>query len=343
MESNVRPIEWKDGALLLLDQTKLPRAIEYRSFTRWEDVADAIRTMIVRGAPAIGVTAAYGLALAAQSIPEQTLADEAIVRLRAAAAGLRDTRPTAVNLSWAVDRVLARIEADPQAWRTIAVAEAEAIQREDLESSMRLGEYGAQMLPDGACVFTHCNAGALATSGWGTALGVIRSAIAQGKHINVYAGETRPRLQGLRLTAWELLEDGIPVTVMTDGMAGWAMRKGKITYVLVGADRIAANGDTANKIGTYSVAVLAKVHQIPFYVAAPLSTVDFAITTGADIPIELRDTSEITHIEGAEVAPDGVNVWNPAFDVTPGEYVSAIITERGIAWPPYTESLEGLR
>jgi methylthioribose-1-phosphate isomerase len=344
MPAQLRPIEWSDGVLVLLDQTRLPQDVAYLHIRRWEEAAEAIRTMIVRGAPAIGITAGYGLALAAAAVPDAASADEIIGALEAAAGGLRRTRPTAVNLSWAVDRVLgaARAEQDANAAavRGAVVREARAIHDEDLESCKRMGEFGADLLPDEGTVLTHCNAGALATAGWGTALGVIRSAIARGKRIRVWADETRPRLQGMRLTAWELVHDGIPVTVVTDNMAGWAMRRGKIDCVIVGADRIAANGDTANKIGTYSAAVLADAHRIPFYVAAPLSTVDFSIPSGDAIPIEERDVSEVLAVGGVRLAPDGVDAWNPAFDVTPASLIAGIITEEGVARPPYESSLQ---
>jgi methylthioribose-1-phosphate isomerase len=341
----LRPIRWSDGVLILLDQTLLPRAVEHARIARWEDAADAISRMVVRGAPAIGIAAAYGLALAANALPAAASPDDVVRSLEAAGDGLRATRPTAVNLAWAVDRVLDRVRAlrpDGATAGECVLSEAHKIHDEDLESCKRIGSFGAELIPDGAAVLTHCNAGALATAGWGTALGVIRSAIVQGKKLTVYADETRPRLQGMRLTAWELLHDGIPVTLVTDGMAGWAMQRHLIDCVIVGADRIAANGDTANKIGTYSLATLARAHAIPFYVAAPLSTVDFAIETGAQIPIEERDPTEITHIDGVELAPSGASAWNPAFDVTPASLITAIITDKGIAEPPYNESLKEL-
>jgi methylthioribose-1-phosphate isomerase len=342
----VRPIEWSDGTLVLLDQTRLPQDVEYLHIGRWQDAAEAIRTMVVRGAPAIGITAGYGLALAAGAVPDDASADEMIRRIEVAVEGLRQTRPTAVNLSWAVDRIVGMAKAEHKggavAIREVVLAEARAIHDEDLESCKRMGEFGADLLPDEGVVLTHCNAGALATAGWGTALGVIRSAVARGKRITVYADETRPRLQGMRLTAWELAHDGIPVTVITDSMAGWAMRRRKIDCVIVGADRIAANGDVANKIGTYTVAVLAKAHGIPFYVAAPLSTVDLSIASGEGVPIEERDVAEILAIAGTQLAPAGVDAWNPAFDVTPAPLIAAIITENGVARPPYERSLQEL-
>ncbi len=284
------------------------------------EVAAAIRDMTVRGAPAIGVAAAFGMALAG-------LQHE---NLRAAAVELCAARPTAVNLAWAVDRML-RANGTP--------AEAEAIFREDIEANHRIGRFGAELLGARATVLTHCNAGALATAGYGTALGVVRAAVEQGKQVAVFAGETRPYLQGARLTAWELQQDGIDVTLITDSMAGHFFQQGKFDAVLVGADRIAANGDTANKIGTYTIAVLALAHGVPFYVAAPISTVDIVTPTGAAIPIEERSAAEVVNIGGVRIAPDGIGVRHPAFDVTPARLISAIITDRGVLRPPYEESI----
>jgi len=359
---DIRPVEWVDGKVRLIDQTVLPAEFKTIEYTDYHDVADAIRTMIVRGAPAIGVTAALGMALGARQI-DTSDPQEFMRRFEEIADEFRSTRPTAVNLFWAIDRMLqtaGRIRCNPspalpatgrelppprcgEGWggvaayagdiRRILEDEAVAILREDIEINRALGRNGAELLKDGWTVLTHCNAGALATAGYGTALGVIRAAVESGKRIEVIADETRPRLQGMKLTAWELARIGVPVTIITDNMAAWAMSRGMIDCVVVGADRIAANGDTANKIGTYGVAVLAKAHGIPFYVAAPISTVDFAIPDGSHIPIEEREECEVTHIAGIRIAPEGVCAWNPAFDVTPAGYVTAIITERGVIEP----------
>jgi methylthioribose-1-phosphate isomerase len=333
-------IAWRDGTLVLLDQRRLPAVEEYLTCRRLRDAAEAIRSMVVRGAPAIGVTAAYALALAAAESPAADVCD--LRRdLDRAAAELKATRPTAVNLAWAVDRVLAGLgdTADPGALRRQVLDAAERMHREDVAANRALGRHGAELLADGDTVLTHCNAGALATAGYGTALGVIRAAVEAGKRVAVLADETRPFLQGARLTAWELQRDGIPVTVITDGMAGWALRSGRVQAVVVGADRIARNGDTANKIGTYQVAVLARENRVPFYVAAPTSTIDLATPTGDGIPIEQRDPAEVTGLGPARVVPEGVQVLNPAFDVTPARYLSAIVTERGVARPPFERSL----
>jgi methylthioribose-1-phosphate isomerase len=317
---SVQPIRWRGDALDLLDQRKLPREEIYVTCRTPAEVADAIRTMVVRGAPAIGVTAAFGMALA-------KLRGEDV---NEAARLLRATRPTAVNLAWAIERML-RTDG--------SVAEAEAMFEEDVEANRRIGRFGADLLGSRATLLTHCNAGALATAGYGTALGVIRSAVEQGKQIAVFADETRPYLQGARLTAWELQQDGIDVTLITDNMAGHFFQQGKFDAVVVGADRIAANGDTANKIGTYTVAVLAHAHGVPFYVAAPISTIDVRTADGSGIPIEERDTSEVTEIGGISIAPDGISVRHPAFDVTPARLITAIITERGVLRAPFGESI----
>ena len=317
---SVEPIRWRGDALELLDQRRLPHETVYVTCRTSHEVADAIRHMIVRGAPAIGVSAAFGMALANQRGDD----------LCFAAIELRDARPTAVNLAWAVDRML-RASGDPK--------EAEAIFREDLEANHRIGRFGADLLGQTATVLTHCNAGALATAGYGTALGVIRAAVEQGKHIAVFADETRPYLQGARLTAWELQQDGIDVTLITDNMAGHFFQQRRFNAVVVGADRIAANGDAANKIGTYTLAVLANAHGVPFYVAAPISTVDIATADGSAIPIEERSASEVTDIGGSRIAPVGIAVRHPAFDVTPARLITAIITDRGVLRPPYDESL----
>ena len=321
---NVTPIRWTGSELVLLDQRKLPSEETYVRCRSAEDVTEAIRTMIVRGAPAIGVSAAFGIALAARN--GSSIADAA--RL------LASSRPTAVNLRWAIERML-RAAAGNQ---DLSV-EAEAIFREDLESNHRIGRFGAALLGDQVTVLTHCNAGALATSGYGTALGVIRAARERGSQVAVFADETRPFLQGARLTAWELQKDGIDVTLITDGMPGHFFQQGRFDAVLVGADRIAANGDTANKIGTYTLAVLANQHEVPFYVAAPLNTIDRSCATGAGIPIEERSAEEVVNMGGVRIAPEGVAALHPAFDVTPARLISAIITDRGVLRPPYRESI----
>ena len=338
-------VAWRDGKVVLLDQTALPHDVRFLELDDYRDVADAIKEMKVRGAPAIGVTAALGMALGAQSLPDTP--DGFRLGWDEVARTFASTRPTAVNLFWAVERMgrVARGAADrpvPEVKENL-LREALRILDEDLETNKRLGRNGAALLEDGWTVLTHCNAGALACAGYGTALGVIRAAVEQGKRISVVADETRPRLQGASLTAWELAQDGIPVTVITDGMAASLMRQGRIHCAVVGADRIAANGDTANKIGTYSVAVCCRHHGIPFYVAAPMSTVDFGTPNGDGIPIEHRDPTEVTHIRGVRVAANGVGVLNPAFDVTPADLITAIITEKGVAKPPFAESLAALR
>jgi len=341
----INTLEWTDSGVRFIDQTKLPTEETYVTCTTCEQVADAIRTMIVRGAPAIGVATAMGIALAVQKSKAETVGElkrdfDQCCEL------IRQTRPTAVNLFWAIRRMQERFESLrirplPQIKQAL-IDEAKRMHAEDIAANQAMGRLGATLLPSSGGVLTHCNAGALATCGYGTALGVIRAAIEQGKKIHVYADETRPFLQGSRLTAWELMKDGIPTTVISDNMAGTMMKQGKIGAIVVGADRIAANGDVANKVGTYTVAILAKEHKIPFYVAAPLSTIDLRTTDGSKIPIEQRNREEVTHIAGKQIAPQGVQVENPAFDVTPAEYVTAIVTERGIARPPYSESLAKL-
>jgi methylthioribose-1-phosphate isomerase len=331
----------------LIDQRKLPHAAVYVTCRTAEEIAEAIRLMIVRGAPAIGVTAAFGIALAAS---EAAALDPAAADRRIAEASerLAASRPTAFNLFWALARMadVAR-ESRAAGFGNVELAaalerEAQAIHDEDLAACRAIGRHGASLVPEHATVLTHCNAGGLATSGYGTALGVIRGAIEAGKIVRVLANETRPFLQGARLTAWELMEDGIETVLITDGSAGSLMRRRLIDLVVVGADRIAGNGDVANKIGTYAVAVLAKENGVPFVVAAPISTIDLACPDGDCIPIEERDRSEVTELFGTRIAPDGVGVWNPAFDVTPARYVTAIVTERGIAHAPYAESLAAL-
>ena len=341
----IKTLEWTAAGVRFIDQTKLPTEEAYVTCKNYEEVADAIRTMIVRGAPAIGVAAAMGVALGALQSPAKTLPElerefDTICNV------LAGTRPTAVNLFWAIRRMRDKFEQlrpfPVENIRQELVAEAQRMLVEDIAANEAMGKHGAVLLPASGGVLTHCNAGALATAGYGTALGVIRAAVESGKQIQVFADETRPFLQGSRLTAWELMKDNIPTTLIADNMAWAMMRLGKIDAVIVGADRIAANGDVANKIGTYSVAVLAKEHGIPFYVAAPISTVDLDTTDGSKIPIEQRASSEMTHLAGKQIAPDAVRVENPAFDVTPSKYVTAIITERGVARAPYQESLAEL-
>ncbi len=341
----IQTLEWTDQGVRFIDQTKLPTEETYVTCKSYEQVADAIRTMIVRGAPAIGVAAAMGIAIGVQNSKAETVADLKH-DLDHICGVIGKTRPTAVNLFWAIRRMqekFERIRIRPIAQiKRELVEEARRMHAEDIAANQAMGRHGATLMPSEGGVLTHCNAGALATAGYGTALGVIRAAVEQGKKIHVYADETRPFLQGSRLTAWELMKDGIPTTVISDNMAGAMMKQGKIAAIVVGADRIAANGDVANKIGTYTVAVLAKENGIPFYVAAPISTVDLACPDGEHIPIEQRNSREVTHIAGKQMTPDGVSIENPAFDVTPAKYVTAIVTERGIAREPYVESLQKL-
>lgn len=340
-------IEWNDDAVVMIDQRKLPASEVYVSCRTAAEVARAIKTMVIRGAPAIGVAAAMGIALgmrrsAATGTRQFTAEFQKTCDMMAA------TRPTAVNLFWAIERMKQAFAAAVQSGASVVElkqrleAEARRIHDEDVESCRRMGAHGAALVPEDARILTHCNAGALATAGYGTALGVIRAAAEQGKRVTVLADETRPFLQGARLTAWELVKDGIDTTVITDNMAGAMMRLGQVDLVVVGADRIAANGDVANKIGTYAVAVLAREHGIPFYVAAPISTVDLATPDGSRIPIEERNSREVTHVGSARLTPEGARVRNPAFDVTPSRFVTAIVTERGVARPPYQESLAAL-
>jgi methylthioribose-1-phosphate isomerase len=344
----IKTIEWTDDGVVMIDQRKLPTVEEYPVFTTYQDVAEAIRVMVIRGAPAIGVAAAMGIALGVRDSKAGNVS-ELRENFSEITGTLASTRPTAVNLFWAIERmkrVFREIARDGSDMRAIAdrlIKEALAIQAEDIESNKRMGQFGQELLPDSGTILTHCNAGALATAGYGTALGVIRAAVENGKRIRVLADETRPFLQGARLTAWELWKDDIDVRVISDNMSGSIMRQGLIDAVIVGADRIAANGDVANKIGTYPVAVLAKQHEIPFYVAAPFSTLDLEIPDGSHIPIEQRDPMEVTHIGGVRMVPDGVGVFNPAFDVTPHQFVTAIITDRGVAQAPYTQSLARLK
>lgn len=338
----IKTLEWTDAGVRFIDQTKLPTEETYVTCKTYEEVADAIRTMIVRGAPAIGVAAAMGIAL---GLRDSKARDHAELQqdLDRICDVLGSTRPTAVNLFWAIRRMqdkFDKVRAQPLAnIRQTLISEAQQMLVEDIATNQAMGKHGAVLLPASGGILTHCNAGALCACGYGTALGVIRAAVASGKKLHVFADETRPLLQGSRLTAWELMKDGIPTTVISDNMAGAIMRQGKIAAVIVGADRIAANGDVANKIGTYTVAVLAKEHGIPFYVAAPFSTVDLNTPDGSQIPIEQRSSQEVTRMAGKQIAPDGVLVENPAFDVTPHQYVSAIVTERGIVREPYAETL----
>jgi len=340
-----RTIEWRDNKVVMIDQTRLPGEEVYNEYADFQSVAEAIRGMIIRGAPAIGVAAAMGIALGAREIIADT--HESFFRqLDNVCNVMARTRPTAVNLFWAIERMKRVAEdhrdKDLNSIREILKAEAIRIEEEDLEICRAIGRNGAPLIKEGATILTHCNAGGLATAGYGTALGVIRAAHEAGKRIQVFADETRPWLQGARLTSWELMKDGIPVTLISDNMAGYFMRKGEIDVCVVGADRIAANGDTANKIGTYSVAVLAKENKIPFYVAAPVSTLDLSLKSGEDIPIEERHSREVTHLQGLPVAPEGVKVRNPAFDVTPARYIAGIITEKGVVRGDYEKELRAL-
>jgi methylthioribose-1-phosphate isomerase len=346
-----KTIEWTDDGVRMIDQTRLPGEEVYRICRDYREVAEAIRAMVIRGAPAIGVAAAMGVALGVKNSPA-TSVGELRAEFETIAETISKTRPTAVNLFWAVKRMrdlfersLAEQAPESQRIRQTRarlIEEAQRMLAEDIAVNEALGRHGAALLDDSTTVLTHCNAGALATGGYGTALGVVRAAVAAGKRIHVFADETRPFLQGARLTAWELAKDGIPVTLITDNMAGHFMQQGKIHAAIVGADRIAANGDVANKIGTYTVAVLARENGVPFYVAAPLSTIDLSLASGDQIPIEERSAAEVKRLGGAAIAPADVEARHPAFDVTPHRYVTAIITERGIAREPYTESLKAL-
>jgi methylthioribose-1-phosphate isomerase len=332
----VETIQWTEAGVVMIDQTRLPHEEAFVTCRTYLEVADAIKTMVIRGAPAIGVAAAMGVALGVQEGAD----------FDTVCATLAATRPTAVNLFWGIERMRRLRTSLDGAPRTEVIRrmieEAQNVRSEDIAICQAIGRQGADLVPDGKTVLTHCNAGALATAGYGTALGVIRAAVAAGKKIDVFADETRPFLQGSRLTAWELQQDGIPTTLITDNMAGYFLKKGRIGCVVVGADRIAANGDVANKIGTYSVAVLAKENGVPFYVAAPVSTFDLTLPSGDHIEIEQRSHSEVTHMFGVHIAPENIGVENPAFDVTPARYVSAIICERGVARAPYETSLRAL-
>ncbi len=353
LHGGVRTVWWEEdeqgAAVRLLDQSLLPHEVIYLRLTHEAEVADAIRTLKVRGAPAIGVTAAFGMALALRRLMQENgdafTLDEARSHMRNAGELLAKTRPTAVNLFWAIERIVATAnQAIDEGASSAQLAsrlreEAQAIADEDFDACMNMGRYGAELIGDGATLLTHCNAGALATAGMGTALAPFYIAHKEGKKLHIFVDETRPVLQGARLTAWELQQEGIPLTLITDNMAAHFMQQGKIQGVFVGSDRIAANGDFANKIGTYGIAVLARAHAIPFYVVAPLSTIDLSLPSGAQIPIEQRDPGEVTSVRGMLIAPHGVQAANPAFDVTPHMYVTAIITERGIVYPPFEEGL----
>lgn len=338
-------VEWKDNAVVMIDQTLLPEKEVYKTYRDYKGVAKGIKDMVVRGAPAIGVAAAMGVALGVLKIRAKERAGF-MKEFEPICALLASTRPTAVNLFWAIERMKGVVAANPAldvpALKKRLVEEAIRVHSEDIEINRRIGRHGGKLIKNNSTVLTHCNAGALATAGYGTALGVIRGAIEAGKKVRVFADETRPFLQGSRLTAWELHKDGIDCTLITDNMAGYIMKQGLIDAVVVGADRIAANGDVANKIGTYSVAVLAREHSIPFYVAAPLSTIDTKIKDGTFIPIEERSETEVTHIKGKRIAPAGINVRNPAFDVTPNRLITGIITEKGVVKKPFTSAIKAL-
>jgi methylthioribose-1-phosphate isomerase len=340
----IKPIEWLGDKVRILDQTKLPQKEVYLELSRYQDVVSAIAELKIRGAPAIGVAGAYGVALGALKIKIKSK-DDFLPKLRAITKAIAATRPTARNLFRALERMQKTAESgkDVEQIKKALVNEAIKIHSEEAEATRKLSQLGAGLIKDGFSVLTHCNTGALATAGYGTALGIITKASEQGKRLRVIATETRPLLQGARITAWELKKAKIPFTLITDSMAGYFMSRGEVDCVIVGADRIAANGDTANKIGTYTLAVLAKEHSIPFYVAAPSTTIDMALASGAEIPIEERSPEEITHIQGVATAPVGVKAQNPAFDVTPHQYITAIITESGIIREPYGEGIKGIR
>lgn len=355
-KSNIKTIEWTNNVSRMIDQTVVPYELKYVDIKTGQQMYDAIQTMIVRGAPAIGIAGAHGVALYALEISNQYLSSQGtgngeretekfISELIEKAEYLKSSRPTAVNLQWAVDKQLELVRSEELAVSSIQtivdklIENGIKLENEDIEINKKMGDFGAEVVPKGATILTHCNAGALATVGYGTALGVVRSAYAKDNTIQVFADETRPRQQGARITTFELAMDKIPVTLITDGMCSYFMKKGMIDMVVVGADRIASNGDTANKIGTYTVAIAAKYHNIPFYIAAPLSTIDTNIKTGAEIPIEERDHEEVTHINGKRICAEGINIINPGFDVTPNELITGIITEVGILRPNYVESI----
>ena len=342
----IKTIEYKEDVLFLIDQRKLPSVYEVFKCENYKDVEFAIKDMVVRGAPAIGATAAYGVVLAAKEFLNEEKG-KFLLKMDEALYILNNSRPTAVNLMWAINRMKNLIELNKELSTKdiyeIIKKEAEVIYDEDIVTNKTMAKYGNEIIKDGATILTHCNTGALATVGYGTALGVVREAHYTGKKIFVYADETRPRLQGGRLTAWELVQEGIPSKLIADNVAATLIRDGKIDVILVGADRIASNGDTANKIGTFMLSVIAKVYNVPFYIVAPTSTIDFDIETGKEIEIEERDDSEVTHIDGIRIAPDGIDVFNPAFDVTPWENITGIITEKGIIKAPYKENIMKLR
>ena len=335
-------IRWENNKLRLLDQTKLPLTEEYIYAEDYQTVGEAIKELRVRGAPAIGVSAAYGLYLGIKNARVKSK-HELIELTNKVADELSQTRPTAVNLKWSLNRMLNKLTEtnidDVESLKELLLKEAHKIWEEDIETNKAIGRNGQELIPDGAGILNHCNAGALATAGYGTSLGVIRAAREAGKEVRAYINETRPLLQGARLTTWEMLQENIESYLITDNMAAYLMKQGKVDMVIVGADRIASNGDTANKIGTYGLAILAKHHQIPFYVAAPFSTVDFSLSAGNEIPIEERNEREVTHIKENRIAPEGVKVWNPSFDVTPSELIDAIITEKAVIRAPYNYSL----
>ncbi len=343
-ESKIKTIEWVDNVSRMIDQTILPKEFKLVDVKTTEEMYRAIKDMIVRGAPAIGIAGAHGVSLAAIELAK-TIKDrnEFLIKLKEKAEYLKSSRPTAVNLMWAVDKQMdlaAKTMGSVEDIKNALVENGIKLENEDIEINKKMGDYGAEVVPKGATILTHCNAGALATVGYGTALGVIRSAYAKDPTIKVFADETRPRQQGARLTTWELTQDGIPTTLITDGMCSYFMSKGMINMVVVGADRIAANGDTANKIGTYTVAIAAKYHNVPFYIAAPISTIDISIKSGKEIPIEERSHEEVTHINGDWICAKDVNIINPGFDVTPNELITGIITEKGILRPDYTSSIK---
>lgn len=342
-KSNIKTIEWTNNVSRMIDQTVVPYELKYVDIKTGQEMYDAIQTMIVRGAPAIGIAGAHGVVLYALEIAKEGLSRDAfIAKLIEKSEYLKSSRPTAVNLQWAVDKQLELVKkssSDVDDLVKELIENGIKLENEDIEINKKMGDFGAEVVPKGATILTHCNAGALATVGYGTALGVVRSAYAKDNTIQVFADETRPRQQGARITTFELAMDKIPVTLITDGMCSYFMKKGMIDMVVVGADRIASNGDTANKIGTYTVAIAAKYHNIPFYIAAPLSTIDINIKTGAEIPIEERDHEEVTHINGKRICAEGINIINPGFDVTPNELIAGIITEVGILRPNYVESI----
>lgn len=341
----MRTIEWKDGKVFLINQRRLPLKYEIINCSTYKEVAEAIKEMKIRGAPAIGVAAAFGMALAAYSSKADTY-EEFNLDMEKAKAFLAIARPTAVNLFWALERIMNLInlkkDIDLCKLNDIILQEAKNIAREDIKINKVIGKYGSSLIKDGDNILTHCNAGALATADYGTALGVIRTAFKEGKKIHVYVDETRPVLQGARLTTWELMREKIPFTLITDNMAGFLMFQKKVNLIIVGADRIARNGDVVNKIGTYSLSVLARENKVPFYVAAPISTIDVSLRSGKEIPIEERDSKEVTHILGKQIAPTGVKVFNPAFDLTPNRYVEGIITEKGIIKKPFEENIKSV-